>query len=729
MPYTPPSQRSPVASPAPSRSNSYAEGTVSRPPPRADPTRSQSYLSRHRRTPSIGRDVGPPAAPSQAAHGPARASPARLGSPASLHQSLAVLSDASIPAGTIVSPAESSSASDEDRRQWRQPGRGLTNLAELQAAMRSIEQRRESSPGTFQDETKKARAALGITIPQLASASSDQATALQPLTDQARKISHSRSSTDSAIQFASPQTPSPESGSSSDDDDDGPIMRPSMVRKKSGELVKPALRPSSIKRRPTSMPGTPTYGKAVHFDNHLEHVRHFLQVDRPLAVSAGSSPVETFDGDVEFPFAVEESTPPPFRWDIVLPNFPQHTPDRLARPVRVERVVLSPDSRNLIGTAAVANLAFGKLVVVRFTFDYWKTTSEVVAEYDADVRRRHVDDGWDRFNFGIKLADQGNLESKTLFFCVRYNVNGQEFWDNNEAVNFQVDFKKRAAPQTGKPQQPIPRNRSSPALSASRPRSMPISFDDFGDGFDVKYDFSLARQSAGRLVGDASPIRLKSAALPDTPARRKDTAAQAFGNRYDFGASLSAAIQAGGSPGARAGSKATADDARPEPESSVPHAPSVTADRKKQAALVEPLSSPARSRPSSYASEKPPLQSSSYHELLNKYCFFGSAKTSPQASKEGPPAADPMDVTPDKPAEAGRDPGKSPTPVDAAPSDEPKSQPGNGTPRMSRSASPVSVTGSHAGSRMGSPPAYSFQFHHGPGFQFGETHAPTAIHG
>ena len=149
-----------------------------------------------------------------------------------------------------------------------------------------------------------------------------------------------------------------------------------MVRKKSGELVKSSLKPAAFKRRPSSMPSTPTYpSKAVHFDAHLEHVRHFLQAERPTAVSAGSSPVELYDSESEFPFPHEEgyrSRSPPFDWEIALPNFPRDTPERRALPVRVERVVLSTDNKSLIGTVAVANIAFNKWVTARFTFDFWK---------------------------------------------------------------------------------------------------------------------------------------------------------------------------------------------------------------------------------------------------------------------------------------------------------------------------------------------------------------------
>ncbi|GJD05507.1 hypothetical protein ColKHC_14332 [Colletotrichum higginsianum] len=140
-----------------------------------------------------------------------------------------------------------------------------------------------------------------------------------------------------------------------------------MVRKKSGELVRPAF---ALLPLAGDLPAClhTDFLQAVHFDSHLEHVRHFLQVDRPLAVSAGSSPVDNYDSDTEYPFPGDER--------------------------RSARTPLTND----LGVGANTRTRFPKR------------------------SRPH-----DRFTFTIKLSDLANLETKTLFFCIRYNVNGQEF--------------------------------------------------------------------------------------------------------------------------------------------------------------------------------------------------------------------------------------------------------------------------------------------------------------
>jgi hypothetical protein len=387
------------------------------------------------------------------------------------------------------------------------------------------------------------------------------------------------------------------------------------------------------------MPGTPTFSKAVHFDAHLEHVRHFLQVDRPLAVSAGSSPAESHNSDTEFPFSDEESSKPwslPYEWEIILQNFPPDTLERLQSPVRVEKVCLSPDNKTLIGTVAVANLAFNKTVVARFTLDYWKTTSEVLAEYTNDIRRKQQNDGCDRFNFTIKLADLANLEAKTMYFCVKYAVNGVEYWDNNNHMNFQVDFRKKMKPMNGKknfqgassrPVNGLPR--SGKKVSTTDRKVKVPTFDDFADGFgSSEYGFSYGKappddylSGAGRLKGVRSAVVLSSI------NKKASGNSQAFANRYDFGASLSAAIQAANHTlGDRSGLMMKAPQKK---RNGVAPAVSVTAPASQPQTTSAKDAGPAMHHHTSAGTDSPraagadltPLASQSYNELLDKYCF------------------------------------------------------------------------------------------------------------
>ncbi|KAI8942020.1 hypothetical protein NX059_000127 [Plenodomus lindquistii] len=613
MPYTPPSQRSPATSktnsPILSRNHSYFEAprpspAVQRPAlPRS--VSSTSYLSKNRRSPSFS-TVDNTVANGQAANGSvdSTSGASRTRTNGSIRQSPPPLNDLLIPSGAITTPPDSSD--DEER------GR-IGNLQELQDALLHINVKRVPSP-SGEDVTE---------TPKLM-------TAARSLSAEARKIAHSRSSSDIMLSKHMVHTintdPVISSSDGSDAEDDELRIKPPLLRKKSGELVKPALRPPS-RRRPSSMPGTPTYSKAVHFNEDIEQVRHFLHSERPIAVSAGSSPVEAYDSESEYPFEEDSSSKTP-EWDIKLANFPVHeTHERQTAPVRVERIFLASDNQTLVGTIACANISFQKFVVARFTLDYWKTTSEVVAEFNHDVRKKQKEDGYDRFNFNIKLVDQANLESKTLLLCVRYQVGGQEFWDNNNSMNYQVDFIKKAKKQRENKRPvgslgAIPRSRHSPL--ATRPKSMPAaSFDDdFGHDFENKFQFGGGRA----IVGDSpnTSIKLKprskrGSIFPDQA--KQSQAGQAFSARYDFGASLTAALStAQNALGDRSGLKANNPDAtRPG-----------YFDRPAPMAKANTTGAPIPgTRPDSLTLEKPDLQSAEYNELIQKFCFVRSTPQHP----------------------------------------------------------------------------------------------------
>lgn len=774
MPYTPPSQRSPASStthsPAVSRRSSY-QLSHHAPAPRPELPRSTSYLTRHRRTPSVkstpfGPTLDPtPPGTADSEKGPSHDTNSSLTASSSLRQSPPpVTDDNKMPIGVVMSPPDSTQNSDEEDNGSR--GRKLENLEELQAAIRVIEQHRESSPNRASSEIERLTQAISLLpINKDTKETKDKPTSEHiEKTQPPRKLQHQRSSTETVFldlrsnqnNQSAPETPTTGSDDElSDEEAEMARRKPQMLRKKSGELVRPALRPSSAKRRPSSMPGTPTFSKAVHFDSHLEHVRHFLQVDRPLAVSAGSSPVESYESDSEFPFGHDDDSNnrgPPFEWEIIISNFPPMTAYRAAMPIRVERVFLSADNKNLIGTVAVTNLAFNKLVVARFTLDYWKTTSEVVAEYNNDIRQPKHSDGCDRFNFNIKLADQANLEAKTMFFCVKYCVNGVEYWDNNNSTNFQIDFRKKAKLQNGKKSSPAA-SRSANSLPRSNKRSPPAApikkstaFDDFSNDFDSKYLNSNFKLPVADYLGDSNTVRLKGVKsavtlASDNRSRRatintNTAGGQAFGHRYDFGASLNAAISAANSSlGEKSG--ITMKSKRPAPISEtrkfINHDEQVS-PLSMSAPKTFDHSTPSKTLPSAGTStsgtdsprpvgtEKPVLASQSYNELLDKYCFFGSVKNSPQL-KDGTARSGQYD--------GNNDDGYLFGSVDSTASNSPITMPHmnhrssshGASPEGTRSTSPAPMTGFVSGTS----PMYPYHMH--GGFPFNDTHAATAIRG
>jgi len=619
-----------------------------------------------------------------------------------------------IPTGAIVSPPDSAqNSSDDDEAEEpteMRRGRQIDNLDELKKAVKVLPQRRVPSP----DNSGKL----------------NTSTDLAP---SSRKYGHSRSTSDSSFlkNFN-------KSNPDSDVEDEGYRIAPPMVRKKSGELVKSSLKTPN-RSRPSSVPSTPTFPKAVHFDSHLEHVRHFLNTEKPAAVSAGSSPVESFDGD-EFPFDGEDEyqLSPPFEWEIELPNLPKDSSTRKHLPVRLERVCLSADKQNLIGTVAVENLAFQKKVIVRFTLDYWQTVSEVSAEYNGDVRKKEREQNTDRFTFKIKLHDLANLETKTLFFCIRYCVGGQELWDNNNGMNFQVDFKKKYLPQNGKQgRMSLPRSRP---VTSSLPRQ--IGFDDLDDleSLTIQVDKPVPRQSV--LISEGAE-----------PVRRANTSGNVFSNRYDFTASLTAAIANTSSPRMGVLEKAELTGGKPEenpyfkftsgeavPKTSIEVPPTLPVST----TLVPVLEIQSTTPPGSLsktgaaapeivvAGEKPSIASLSYRELLETYCFFGSARGSPQVPILDTPVVKDI-YTPEQTLLSAYTLGTA-VAVSQSPSPSVNNSPLlelAQSPRYSPNGSPPSLAGSQMSSATSSPPFGTYKFeprrNHG-GFPFESSHA-TAIRG
>lgn len=265
-------------------------------------------------------------------------------------------------------------------------------------------------------------------------------------------------------------------GTSSQDTFSASIPSPysaKLIRKKSGEILRPALKyigplaangtPLEAPPKPEaqtsrarftskSLPATPSCPKYVHFDAQLERVKLFQKEQKPSVVSRSGSPTggeyTTSEGEeYPFPSTDEEGSDKRERkvLQITLPNFPTSHPPQAD--LFLESLFLDDDRKSLKGVVQCRNLAFQKWVAVRFTLDWWQTTSEVTATHKDSVKGGT----YDRFQFVIKLQDLlSNIEQKTLFLAIRYNTDGREIWDANDGHNYQVQFEKKARAATSR---------------------------------------------------------------------------------------------------------------------------------------------------------------------------------------------------------------------------------------------------------------------------------------
>jgi hypothetical protein len=60
-------------------------------------------------------------------------------------------------------------------------------------------------------------------------------------------------------------------------------------------------------------------------------------------------------------------------------------------------------------------------------------------------------DGCDKFSFRMDLADIANIDEKSLLLCVRYNVNGNDYWDNNDNMKYHIEFARVVEESMGPP--------------------------------------------------------------------------------------------------------------------------------------------------------------------------------------------------------------------------------------------------------------------------------------
>jgi hypothetical protein len=178
-----------------------------------------------------------------------------------------------------------------------------------------------------------------------------------------------------------------------------------------------------------------------------------------------------------------------------------------------------------------------------------------------------------------------------------------------------------------------------PPAAASKPKKPPATFDDFAEGFDGKFKTDDYHQSVDDYLGETpGSLRLKGvksavSLTSDNLARRAPQPhGQAFGNRYDFGASLSAAIQAANSAlGERSGlmmkSSAPRKQSKYISDAEQTASPlTMSSNHSMNRATSKPAPAPVQhtsgtDSPRPAGSEKPVLASQSYNELLDKYCF------------------------------------------------------------------------------------------------------------
>lgn len=99
-------------------------------------------------------------------------------------------------------------------------------------------------------------------------------------------------------------------------------------------------------------------------------------------------------------------------------------------------------TRIIVGRVLVKNIFFDKKVLIKYTWNNWRTSQDIECVYVSDGDGVLPGTNMDIFNFIIDDVNKQDSKAK-LEFCIHYIARNdherQEFWDNNDGKNYKVD--------------------------------------------------------------------------------------------------------------------------------------------------------------------------------------------------------------------------------------------------------------------------------------------------
>lgn len=351
----------------------------------------------------------------------------------------------------------------------------------------------------------------------------------------------------------------------------------------------PLLLKSSLKRtnKSASAPCSPTIGiKSVKFNTHqLEEICLFRKAQTPLAISQknifwgqeqddeeDSSNEESEEDEQE-----QEETKP--IKSLVYANWPTRLSDILDKKnkvIRIEKNTIKLEQDEIIGKILVKNLDYHKTVSIRYTFDFWETIDNISAKYHPTQQQSNSN--YDVFTFKLKLP----LNATNLYFAVNYKVGQQEFWDNNDGRNYEIQISKKSSTKKA-------------------------NVHTKGDGLKARYDFSQSiHQAKNNIVLSTTSI--------DTHKKQAVSRAKTSIPPTSISVTPTSVTPTSVTP------TSVTPTAIPSPSTAMP----IPMRRKSSSPTGLSCHSPLASSPTFMD-----LNSQSYMELVNKYCFYS---TSPSRS-------------------------------------------------------------------------------------------------
>lgn len=272
-------------------------------------------------------------------------------------------------------------------------------------------------------------------------------------------------------------------------------------------LYQPTCGRRVLLKRPTHQVIQPLKKKSVRFNE--DQVRYFYKNQSPLAVKSDPPYMDTSADD----------------YKITMPNWPTRNSIfyNTEQKIRMETVqlvngdieLMSQNKFMIEGRCRALNLSFHKLVSIRYSFDLWRTFQETTGEFRESIAS--TSNTWDRFVFHIPIQPKDQLQ--TLYLALRYTVDDQEFWDNNNGINYEVVIT---------PNEPAPIKE--PAMTKEDEEELAIIRDNT-KVLGRRYDFSTSLTEARKPCFASPPP-----SPPGTPVESENfsyTPPVFFGNEVD----------------------------------------------------------------------------------------------------------------------------------------------------------------------------------------------------
>lgn len=108
----------------------------------------------------------------------------------------------------------------------------------------------------------------------------------------------------------------------------------------------------------------------------------------------------------------------------------------IERKICLENILCSQFA--ILGLIRVKNIALKKEITVRYTSNNWKTHRDIWADYVSSS----ADKSTDKFTFRISIYSWLFEDKCDVEFALCYKVNGAEYWDNNDGVNYGITCTK-----------------------------------------------------------------------------------------------------------------------------------------------------------------------------------------------------------------------------------------------------------------------------------------------